>query len=473
MKLFQNKKTKIVATLGPASRDKKILTQMIQSGLNVARMNFSHGTIEDHTSALKIIRSAEKSAKKRIAILQDLCGPKIRIGIVENDQIEIVSGNKIILTIKKCIGTPERISVNYKKLPQELSVGNVIKIEDGKKELHVTKISGDDIHCDIITGGLLGSRKGINLPDVELSISSLTAKDKKDVLFGIEHKVDFIAFSFVQTKKDVLELRRILDKHKCQAKIISKIETTAAIKNIDDIIEASDGIMVARGDMAVEVGAERVPMIQKMIIKKCNALGKPVITATQMLDSMEKSPVPTRAEVSDVANAILDGSDAIMLSGETAIGNWPVLAIETMVKIAQRTEQHHKNSNLEYTDDPRNITDTLSVSAVRIANHIRARLIITVTESGDSARNIAQYRPHHGVIALTPNATTFGQIQMSYGCLPVMMSKAATTDDLEKVIQKIVTKNNWANAGEQVVVTTEQPLGKKSNVQQIFVMEVK
>ncbi len=261
---------------------------MLDAGLNIARMNFSHGSQEEHLGNLHIIKAASKLAKKPIAILQDLSGPKIRIGEVENNSITLVSGEKTVLTTKPCIGTAQRMYVNYKKLPQEISVGNTVKIEDGKKELRVTKVSGTEIYCDIVVGGMLSSKKGVNLPNVELSISSLTKKDKEDVLFGIKHRVDFIAFSFVQNKKDVMELRRILDKHHCKAKIISKIETTAAVKNIDEIIEVSDGIMVARGDMAVEVGAEKVPMIQKMIINKCNILGKPVITATQMLDSMEK-----------------------------------------------------------------------------------------------------------------------------------------------------------------------------------------
>lgn len=472
MKQIQQKKTKIVATIGPASRKKKVLKDMIDAGLNVIRMNFSHGSHEDHLDTLNLVRAAEKSAKKPVAILQDLSGPKIRVGkITENTQL--IEGTSFVLTTDKCIGDANRAYINYKKLPQEISKGAVIKIDDGKKELLVTKISGNDIHTTVIVGGPLSSNKGVNLPDTELSISSLTAKDKKDVLFGIKHDVDYIALSFVQTAKDVKDLKKILDKAGSRAKIIAKIETTPAVAHIDEILETADGAMVARGDMAVEVGVEKVPLIQKMIIEKCNQLGKPVITATQMLDSMEENPVPTRAEVSDVANAILDGTDGIMLSGESAVGKYPIKSIETMTAIAKRTEPANKNTYLDYIGESREVVDTVSVSAVRIANNIRARLIVCLTESGGTAHMIGRFRPHHGIVAITPNQRTFNQLQLLYGCKPVLSDMSGSIDHVSKEIQKLIRKNEWAETGEKIVVTAGAPFGKVGSTNTVFVIEAK
>lgn len=472
MKTILQKKTKIVATIGPASRNIETLRSMIESGLNIIRMNFSHGSHDDHSQTISIVRTAEKKSKKPIAILQDLSGPKIRIGEMSADTV-LQKGETFILTTEKCIGDRSRAYINYKKLPREVAVDGVIKLDDGKKELRITKIIGNEIHTEVIVGGKLTSNKGVNLPNTLLSLSSLTAKDKKDVLFGIEHEVEFIALSFVQTAKDIHDLRKILNKHNSKAHIIAKIETTAAVANIDEIIAVSDGIMVARGDMAVEVGVEKVPLIQKMIIKKCNQAGKPVITATQMLDSMEHSPVPTRAEVSDVANAILDGTDAIMLSGESAVGNYPVESIATMTAIAKRTEPQSKNTHLDYLDESRDVVDTMSVSAVRVANNIRARLIVCLTESGGTARMMARFRPHHGIVAITPHSKTFHQLQLLYGCKPVLSNMTGSIDEVTREIQKLVKKQQWAEAGEHIVVTAGTPFGKVGSTNTIFVIQAK
>jgi len=472
MKPIQQKKTKIVATIGPASQNKKVLSQMVEAGMNMARMNFSHGSHDDHHKTFTLLRSVEKSTGLPIAILQDLSGPKIRVGKIEDGTV-LAEGSSFILTTKKCTGDNQRAFVNYKKLPREIKKGAIIKLDDGKKELRVTRVTDDNIYTKVIVGGPLSSNKGVNLPDTELSISSLTAKDKKDVIFGIQQDVDYIALSFVQTAKDVKDLKRILDKHTSKAKIIAKIETTPAVKNIDEILAIADGAMVARGDMAVEVGVERVPLIQKMIIEKCNQLGKPVITATQMLDSMEHSPVPTRAEVSDVANAILDGSDAIMLSGESAVGTYPVEAITTMTAIARRTEPAIKNTQLSYMNESRDVVDTMSVSAVRVANNVRARLLVSLTESGLTARMIARFKPHHGVIAITPKRRTFNQLQLLYGCKPVLSDMSGSITELTKEIQKLVKKNMWAEAGEQIVVTAGSKFGTVGSTNIIFVIDAK
>lgn len=472
MKNTQRKKTKIVATIGPASRNKKVLVAMAQAGMNVVRMNFSHGSHEDHYETFKLVREAEKKAGSPIAILQDLSGPKIRIGSVQ-EGITLKKNNKFKLTTKKCVGDETQAFVNYKKLPKEITKGEKIKIDDGKLELRADRISGDTIFCTIIVGGKLSSNKGVNFPDTQLSISSLTAKDRKDVLFGIKHKVDFIALSFVQTASDVKTLRRILDTHKSKAHIIAKIETTAAVENIIEIIDVADGIMVARGDMAVEVGAQQVPMIQKMIIHECNEVGKPVITATQMLDSMESSPVPTRAEVSDVANAILDGSDAIMLSGETAVGDYPVRSIVMMTDIAHETEPAIKNTDLMYFGDSRDIVDTMSASVVRIANNVRARLIVNLTESGLTPRMIARFKPHHPIIAITPHQRTSNQLQLTYGCLPILSEMSGSVREITKEVQKVAKKHELAKTGEKIVVSAGSRFGTPGSTNMIFVIEAK
>lgn len=474
MKSFLRKKTKIVATIGPATESTDQLEKLFEAGVNVVRMNFSHNTHDWHLRVLKNAQKAAKKQKKQIALLQDLSGPKIRTGALENDEkVELVPGAKITLTTKKVTGNKNLMSVNYKKLPAEVSKGDILKLEDGKKELEVLKTTETEIFCKVITGGMLGSRKGINVPGVDLSISSLTAKDKKDVIFGIENEVDFIALSFVQNKNDILGLKKILKKHKSQAKIIAKIETEAAVRNIDDIIEVSDGIMVARGDMAIEVGAERVPEIQKTIIEKCNHVGKPVITATQMLDSMENSPVPTRAEVSDIANAILDGTDAIMLSGETTIGKYPVRSVQTMTSIAKRTEPRYKNVDLEYDHEEADITDTMSKSVVRIANKTRARLIVALTETGHTARMMSRFKPHHGIIAITPHQKTANQLVLSSGCRALVKKLPGDIKKISNEIKKIVHKNNWANTGEKIIVTMGSRFGEPGSTNTIFVIQAK
>lgn len=473
MKSFLRKKTKIVATIGPVTETQKQLEELFVAGVNVVRLNFSHNTHEWHLAVLERAKRAAKKQKKQIAILQDLAGPKIRTGLLATDEkVELITGAKLIFTTKKVLGNANLMSVNYKKLPSEVKKGDILKIEDGKKSVLVNKTTDTEIFCTVVTGGWLGSNKGINVPGVDLSISSLTAKDKKDVVFGIENKVDYVALSFVQNKNDILGLRKILNKAKSQAHIIAKIETEAAVRNIDEIIAVSDVIMVARGDMAIEIGAERVPQVQKMIIEKCNTVGKPVITATQMLDSMEESPVPTRAEVSDIANAILDGTDAIMLSGETTIGNFPVLAVETMTSIAVRTEPENKNVDLEYFDQEMGTVDAITHSVVRIANNVRARLIITLTESGSTARMVARFKPHHGIIAITPHQKTANQLVLTGGCRTVVMNMKDDIKIINKEIKKLVIKNNWANKGDKVVVTMGSQFGTTGSTNTIFVVEI-
>ncbi len=471
MKNILDKKTKIIATIGPSTESQKQLETLIENGVDVIRLNFSHNTNEWHQRTHDNARKASKRIKKRIAILQDLSGPKIRIGKIQENGVTLKKGEKLILTTKNIIGNEKVISINYKNLPLEIKAGSVIKIEDGKKTLLVEKTTKTEIYTEVIDGGFLSSHKGVNVPGTKLSISSLTAKDKKDVLFGIKNNVDFIAFSFVQTKNDVIQLRKILNKHKSNAKIIVKIETAPAIENFDEILKETDAVMIARGDLAIEIGAEKVPYIQKEIIKKCNALGKPVITATQMLDSMEHSPVPTRAEVSDIANAILDGTDAIMLSGETTIGEYPVEAVKTMVSIAKRTEPNHEDNNLEYSNETINPVDSITRSVVQIANNINARLIVSLTMSGFTARMVERFDPHQGTIAVTPYQYVANQLLLTSGCIPIVMNTKNKEDFTLKELKKLIKKNNWAKVGDKIVVTMGFPFGEKINTNKILIIE--
>ena len=469
MDTIHEKKTKIVATIGPASRNEKILEKMIMAGLNVVRMNMSHGSHEEHAETLSIIAKLEKKLGKSIAILQDLSGPKIRLGKVE-EGTSISKGQKYILTTNLVIGNRERAYINYTKLPKEIAVGDVIKIDDGRITLRTLSVHKNEITCKVIIGGKLSSHKGVNLPDTKLSISSLTAKDLRDLEFGLHHKVDFVALSFVQTSKDVMRLKKILAQKKSTAKVIVKIETTQAVENLDDILAVTDGAMVARGDMAVEVGVDKVPLIQKEIIRKCNRLGKPVITATQMLDSMEKSATPTRAEVSDIANAILDGTDAIMLSGESATGLYPVEAVATMTKIARQTEPHAHNTNLEFLKTSLDVVDTVTVSAVRIANNVGADLIVTLTETGFTAQMMTRFKSHLPLLAITPHVHTYRQLKLLYGCMPVLAKLEGDLNRLTKFIQTFVQENKLVKKGGKIVVTMGSPCHIPGSTNTVFVI---
>lgn len=470
--MIKKTKTKVVATLGPASNSATVIKKLIRAGVNVARLNFSHGDHEIHKDSLDHFREAAKSLKTHAGILQDLSGPKIRVGEFENGKEILKKGQIFTLTNKKFLGTKEKAFVNYKRLPKEVKKGSPIMIFDGKIHLEVVNVTENDIVCKVLVGGEISNRKGVNVPGANLSLSSLTAKDKKDVLFGIKHKVEFVALSFVRRAKDVRDLRKILVAGKSKAMIVSKIETQEAVENIDEIIKESDGVMVARGDLAVEIGPEFVPTVQKSIIEKCNTLGKPVITATQMLDSMENAPVPTRAEVSDVANAILDGTDAIMLSGETATGDYPVEAVEVMSRIAETTEEKYKNTNLEYLGDSKHTTDAVTSAVVRIANNVRARTIVALTASGFTPRLVSRYKPHHAIVAISSNDFVCNQLSISYGveslCVEISDDHCGRVED----ISKIVRSKRLASKGEKVVISAGIKPGKAKGTNMLFVIKV-
>jgi pyruvate kinase len=470
---ISHKKTKIVATIGPATSSQEQLEKLLKAGLNVMRLNFSHGDFAEHQEKVDNGKKASEKTGLPLAYLQDLGGPKIRIGefATESGRVTIKKGQTFTLTTKPIKGDETIAYVNYKKLPQEIKVGHTVMLDDGKKRMTVTKVHGEEITCKVEVGGELKGRRGVNLPDTDISMSSLTPKDKKDLEFGLKNNVDFFALSFVRRPKDVLDLRKILDAAKSKAHIISKIETPQAIENIDEIIKISDGIMVARGDLAVEVPAEKVPLIQKMLIRKCNEAGKPVITATQMLESMINSPVPTRAEVSDVANAILDGTDAIMLSEETTLGQYPVEAVELMTRVAEHVEEDFIKQVFfkDHVSEKTSIADAMTLATVKNAMKLDAKFIISITKTGYNARVLSRHKPTTPVIVLTPSKTTFQQLQLSWGCYPILINEYKSIKDASILIRDVLVKEKFAKKGDRVVVSTSMPFGETHEPNLMFV----
>lgn len=468
------KKTKIVCTIGPATESAEMLEKLVNSGMNVMRLNFSHGDFAEHQGRVDNLRAVVKKLNKPVAILQDLGGPKIRIGTFKDEKgIVLKEGQTFTLTTnedEKTTGDEHRVFINYPKLPQEVKVGGTIMIHDGRKRLLITKIKGNDVICKVIVGGPLGNKKGVNLPDAELTIHALTAKDRKDLEFGLKNKVDFFALSFVRKAEDIHELRSILKKAKSDAYIIAKIETPQALDNLDAIIEAADGIMVARGDLAIEIPAEEVPMAQKRMIDACIRAGKPVITATQMLESMIKSPIPTRAEVSDVANAIMDGTDAIMLSEETTLGEFPVEAVKTMTKIALRVEQDSCScETLVDHEEEHGDTGIISQAAVRVAHDSSASFIVALTRSGRTARMIARNRPAEHIIVLSDSPKHLNKLALSFGCQPIETPTFKTVEEAMVVVRKVAFENKLAKKGEKVVLVWGFPFGSSKDTNLILV----
>jgi len=460
------KKTKIVATIGPKTESKEMLAKLLKQGLNVIRLNFSHGDFAEHQEKINNGRAASKETGIPVAFLQDLGGPKIRIGTFGDDpdkRITLKKGQTFTLSTKKIVGDETKAFVSYSKLNKEVKAGDHILLDDGKKKLKVEKISGTDIICKVIIGGDTKGRRGVNLPDTDLSISALTPKDKADLEFGVANKVDYFALSFVRRPADITMLRKILDEKKCTAGIIAKIETPQAVENIDEIIDLADGIMVARGDLAIEVPAEEVPLIQKMIIRKCNTAGKPVITATQMLESMIHSPVPTRAEVSDIANAILDGTDAVMLSEETTLGEFPIESVEVMDRVARHVEEDYLNEQLlmeDIYDEVVGVGSAVTSGAVFTADEIGAEHIVCLTESGYSARMISRYKPSQFIHAFTPNDTTYQKSILYFGVSPVKIKRVQGLETILKEIREYFVKNKIAKKGDKIVIVSGWPFGK-------------
>lgn len=471
------KKTKIVCTIGPVTESEKSLSALIKAGMNVMRLNFSHGDFAEHQVRIDNLKKITAQTSKSVAVLQDLSGPKIRIGTFENGSVILKAGSTFTITTEKVVGNEKIVSINYPLFAKEVKVGDPILLHDGKKELVVTAIKNNQVICKVLVGGEIKDKRGVNLPGSELSVSSIIAKDRVDVKFGLKNKVDFFALSFVRRPEDILELRSILNKNKSQAKIIAKIETPQAVKNIDEILNLADGIMVARGDLAIEVPASDVPVIQKSLIKKCNILGKPVITATQMLESMIDSPVPTRAEVSDVANAILDGTDAIMLSEETTLGKYPVEAVSMMAKIAETIERDdlHKEivcNKRKSSDKTENVSDAICNEVVDIADRINAKFIVALTESGYTARMISRYKPSQRILACTPNPVTHNQLLLSFGCLPFTIPRFKTLMEAESLIRKTLLQHKIAKKGDKIVILAGMPFAKTIATNMLLVQEI-
>ena len=451
-------KTKIICTIGPSSSDEKTIRAMIDAGMDVARLNFSHGSFQEHRQKMQLIRRVSQEMNHPVAILQDLSGPKIRVGDTTEEGIELKAGQPFILTSETGIATPERISVSYKQLPKEVQPKDQILLADGLLELAVIKIEGSNIFCKVITGGVLTSRKGINLPSRSIKADSTTSKDIEDLVFGLEQNVDYVALSFVRSAGDILKVKKIINEKKKNTPIIAKIEKHEALVHIDEIIKVSDAVMVARGDLGVEIPLEKVPGIQKMLIKKASDNGKPVIIATQMLRSMVDSPRPTRAEASDVANGVFSGTDAIMLSEETAMGRYPVEAVKYMRKIALTAEKDFPyDTYLKLTHNPE-VSESVAYAACVLADHLSASAIIATTQSGFTAKQISRFRPESTILAVSPDKNTVKQLSLYWGCEAIYQKKMKNTDEMINKVLKTALDNGYVRMGDKVVITAGHPL---------------
>ena len=460
------RKTKIVCTIGPASDSPEMLEKLIEAGMNVARLNFSHGSHEEHSVRIANIRDASNKLNKPVGLLLDTKGPEIRTHDMENGELHLVTGQVIDISMTQVLGNEKVFSVSYEQLIEDVDQGNIILLDDGLIELRVLAkdVEKGLIHTIVENAGVLKNKKGVNVPGVSIKLPGITEKDAQDILFGIEQGVDFVAASFVRTAKDVLEIRELLEQNNgSHIQIIPKIENQEGVDNIDAIIEVSDGLMVARGDLGVEIPAEEVPLVQKSLIKKCNQVGKPVITATQMLDSMQRNPRPTRAEASDVANAIMDGTDAIMLSGETAAGLYPIESVTTMHKIAMRTEE-----SLDYKaivskrsrEREANMTEAISQAVAHTSINLGVKAVLAPTESGNTAKMIAKYRPGVPIVAVTGSVNTAHMLTLVWGVTPIVAHRVQTTDEILELSVDEALKHGFVDHGDVVVITAGVPVGE-------------
>ncbi|HHW94347.1 MAG TPA: pyruvate kinase [Mogibacterium sp.] len=466
-------RTKIVCTIGPASEDREILNEIIDKGMNVCRLNFSHGTHEEHQKRIDIIKELRSRKGLPIAILLDLRGPEIRTGNFEEKDIMLEIGQKFTITMDDVLGNKERCTVTYKELIKDIAIGNRILIDDGLIELLVKEITEKDIICEVINSGIINNRKGVNVPGVKVKLPAVSDKDKNDIIFGIENDIDYIAASFVRKAEDIIEIKKILEKNDGEKiKIIAKIENQEGVDNIAEILEVSDGIMIARGDLGVEVPIEQMPILQREIIKACNKTSKPVIIATQMLDSMMRNPRPTRAEVTDVANAIFHGTDAVMLSGETAAGKYPIQSVETMYRIARAIENtidfdENLRSKKQYKEVT--VTNAISHATCITASDLKAKAIITATASGYTARMVSSYRPESPIIAATNNDKTYMQVSLLWGVKPIKSPHVTGTEELIQSSVDEAMLHGHIDDGDLVVVTAGVPVGESGKTNLIKV----
>ena len=472
-----NRKTKIVCTLGPAVEDENILRQMILEGMNIARFNMSHGNYEEHGRRLAMVKRIRKDLNLPVALLLDTKGPEIRLGDFEQKQVVLKQGQLFTLTTSEILGNKESAYITYSGLPYEVMPGNRILIDDGLVEMEVESVAGEEIRCLVKNTGVISARKGVNVPGVALSLPFINEKDYNDLKFAVEEDFDFVAASFTRTAEDIRELKRILQELGGEKiKVIAKIENSQGVENLEEILQLADGVMVARGDMGVEIPLEEVPVIQKEIIKKVYGVGKQVITATQMLESMIQYPRPTRAEANDVANAVYDGTSAVMLSGETAAGNYPLECVRTMVRIAGRTEQdidYKKRFLQKCLPTEGNITNAISKATINAAMELDAKAIVTVTESGRTAYMISRYRPFCPVIACTSNEQTYRQLSLSWGVIPLLIKEKEELNDLFAEAIHAVREAALAGRGDVIVLTAGVPIGTSgtTNLLKVHYME--
>ncbi len=472
MKIVQ-KRTKIVATMGPATANKDVLLSLIKAGVDVCRLNFSHGRPEDHQKTIDIIREINSKYKTNVGILADLQGPKIRIGLVKDGGINLINGTQIKLTTNECIGDDNQIYITYTTFPQDVKAGEIILLDDGKLQMRVVETNRKDtVICEILHGGILTSRKGVNLPNTKVSIPSLTEEDLVNLDFALANDVEWIGLSFVRKAEDIIDLKRIISRSGKTSRVIAKIEKPEAIDNIDAIIEVTDGVMVARGDLGVEMPMEEVPVLQKMIAQKCNKASKPVIVATQMLESMITTPRPTRAEVNDVANSVLDGADAVMLSGETSVGEFPLIVIETMSKIINHVENtsypYYKTKELDEAC-PTYMADAVCSSAVFLADKTKAQGIVAMTSSGYTAFQISSYRPKAGTYIFTTNRNLLNTLSLLWGVRGFFYDKFDSTDATISEVNKVLKAEKLVESGDVVINTASIPIEKKGKTNMIKV----
>ena len=472
MKPFHSR-TKIVATLGPASAKPEVLYSMFNAGLDVCRLNFSHGSQADHQAVLDTIRDLNKKYDYNVGVLADLQGPKIRIGLVKEGGINLINGKTTIITTQECIGNEERIYITYQSFPQDVQAGEIILLDDGKLQMKVISTNlVDEVVCEIVHGGILTSRKGVNLPNTKVSIPSLTPEDRENLEFVLENNVEWIGLSFVRKAEDIIELKKIIAKRGKTARVIAKIEKPEAIANIDEIIAVSDGIMVARGDLGVECPMEEVPLLQKMIVAKCRAASKPVIVATQMLESMITTPRPTRAEVNDVANSVLDGADAVMLSGETSVGEFPLIVIETMQKIIQNIE----NNNYPFNPDkflkpksPSFLSDAICDTACFLAKQTNAVGIVSMTLSGYTAFEISSHRPEALTFIFTSNRALLNAVSLLWGVRGFYYDKFDSTDSTITEVNEFLKSKKLVQKGDVIINTAAIPMEAKGKTNMLKV----
>lgn len=471
------KKTKIVATIGPQSSSREVLKEMIQNGLDVVRLNFSHGSYENHQKVVDTIRSLSDDHITGIAMLADLQGPKLRVGEMENGSVDLITGNKIKITTVKQIGTSDTIYTNYSEFAQDVKAGETVLLDDGKLMLRILETDGkENVICEVVQGGPLSSRKGLNLPNTKISLPSLSHKDLEDLKFALQNDVDWIGLSFVRNANDVRELKSLIERSGKHARVVAKIEKPEAVEQIDEIIQEADAVMVARGDLGVEMPLQEVPLIQKMIVSKCIAAAKPVIVATQMMESMITNVTPTRAEVTDVANAVLDGADAVMLSGETSVGKFPSEAVRIMSSIIKEAEKfgglYHREEIPTEMNEHRFITESICYSACRLAARVKAAAIITMSFSGFTGYRISSWRPNSNVFVFTSNKKILCQMSLVWGVRAFYYDKMVSTDQTIADLRFFLKKNGWLNEGDFVINIASMPISEQGMTNMIKLTKV-